>query len=416
MRQHAKCCKRIVVKYGGASLADDALLSKAVADVTGEAEKGTQVAVVVSAIGKTTDLLLSTARNTSNGKVGKGDLDDILAMGERTSIRIFAAALNANGVESRYIDPTDPEWPIMTDDAFSNANPLLDHCKDRIRQFILPLVEHNIVPVIAGFIGKTLDGKISTLGRGGSDTTAFILAEALGADEGVLIINADGIMSASPKIVKNPKRLHEIDVSILAGIADSGTKFIHRKALRYKSPLIDVRVVNRTCDLNSSGTLITGALSTCLDVVLACRSPAMSITVVGHAISKKPEIVLELAKTVKAHVSLLGVSLNYDSVILYLSEKGDCSLLFEEIHEVILKHDETVAMSVREKLAFLEIKGVGLEETPGIVGKISEALRLNDINIFGILTITSSILIFVDWKERETVQKLIRYSLRRNKR
>lgn len=416
MRQHAKCCKRIVVKYGGASLADHTLLSKAVADVAEEAEKGTQVAVVVSAIGKTTDLLLSTARNTSNGKVGKGDLDDILAMGERTSIRIFAAALKANGVESRYFDPTDTEWPIITDDAFSNANPLLDHCEGRIRQFILPLVEHNIVPVIAGFIGRTLDGKMTTLGRGGSDTTAFILAEALGADEVVLVINADGIMSASPKIVKNPKRLHEIDVSILTGIADSGTKFIHRKALRYRSPLMDVRVVNHTCDLNSAGTLITGALSACLDAVLACRSPAMSITVVGHAISEKPEIVLELDKTVKVHASLLGVCLNYDSVILYLSGKGDCSLLFEEIHEIILKHDETVAMSVREKLAFLEIKGVGLEETPGIVGKISEALRLNEINIFGILTITSSILIFVDWNKRETVQKLIRDSLWRNNR
>ena len=123
--EKVKSGKKIVVKFGGSSLADHERLSKAIAAVTNEALKGTRIVVVVSAMGKTTDILLSTAKNTSNGKLEKRELDDILSMGERTSVRIFAAALRTNGVNSRYFDPLDEEWPIITDAAFSNANPLL---------------------------------------------------------------------------------------------------------------------------------------------------------------------------------------------------------------------------------------------------------------------------------------------------
>ena len=239
--EKVKCCKKIVVKFGGSSLADHERLSKAVAAVVNEAQRGTRIAVVVSAMGKTTDVLMSTAKNTSNGKLEKRELDDILSMGERTSVRIFAAALRTNGVESRYFDPLDDDWPIITDAAFSNANPLLDECEKRIRERVLPIVEKGIVPVIAGFVGRTIDGRITTLGRGGSDTTAFILAEALNADEVVLVTDADGIMSGDPKIVASPRRLSEIDVNTLVGLADSGAKFIHSKALKYKPQSINVQ-------------------------------------------------------------------------------------------------------------------------------------------------------------------------------
>jgi len=406
-----------VVKYGGASLADHERILKAVTAVAKEAKKGTKIAVIVSAMGKTTDQLFTAAKNASNGKIGKRELDEILSMGERTSIRIFSMALKAQGVESRYFDPLDPDWPIMTDDNFTDANPILDTCKERIRQQVFPLVEKGVVPVIAGFVGRTPDNKITTLGRGGSDTTAFILAEALEADELILVTDAEGIMSADPKIITKPKRLQEIDVNTLVGVADSGTKFIHRKALRYKHPSVKVRVISHTHgDLNTEGTLIKGALSNELDVALASQSPATSITIVGRGVSEKPRIIQELTQTVKAQAHLLGLSLNYDSVILYVAEKADLNSLLEEVHETILKHEETIAMSVKKQLAFLKVKGVGLEETPGIIGKISETLRLNNINIFGLLTITSSILIFVDWNEKEKALNLVKNALRGNQK
>ena len=405
--------KRIVVKYGGASLADHERILKAVTAVAKEAKKGTQIAVIVSAMGKTTDSLLHAAKNASNGKVEKGELDEILAMGERTSIRIFAVALKAQGVESRYFDPLDSDWPIITDEVFSDANPILDKCEKRIQQYVLPIVEKGVIPVIAGFVGRTPDEKITTLGRGGSDTTAFILAKALGADELIMVTDAEGIMSADPKIISKPERLPNIDVNTLVGLADSGTKFIHRKALRYKDSSVKVRVISHTHgDLNAKGTLIKGALSTELDVVPASQFPAMSITVVGRGVSEKPEVIQELTEMVKAHAHLLGLSLNYDSLILYASENEDSNQLLDKVHETVLEHEETLAMSVRKQLAFLKVKGVGLEETPGLIGKISETLRLNAINIFGLLTITSSILLFVDWNKKERALNLVKNALR----
>ena len=411
--ENVKCCKKIVVKFGGSSLADHERLSKAVAAVVNEAQRGTRIAVVVSAMGKTTDVLMSTAKNTSNGKLEKRELDDILSMGERTSVRIFAAALRTNGVESRYFDPLDDDWPIITDAAFSNANPLLDECEKRIRERVLPIVENGVVPVIAGFVGRTIDGRITTLGRGGSDTTAFILAEALNADEVVLVTDADGIMSGDPKIVVSPRRLSEIDVNTLVGLADSGAKFVHSKALKYKPQSINVRVINHAHgDLNEEGTLITGALATELDVDVAYPSPVAEITVLGHSISENPLIIREMVEKAKAHSLLLGMSMNTNSVILYVSEEKGIDLLFNEIHETILNNAETIAMAAKKELVFLKISGVGLEETHGIIGKISEILRVNGINISGILTIASSILVFVDWNEREKALHLIRNSLR----
>ena len=405
--------RKIVVKFGGSSLADHEKLAKAVNAVAKEAKKGTRIAVVVSAMGKTTDMLMSTVQNTSNGKLEKRELDDILSMGERTSVRIFAAALRTNGVESCYLDPLDERWPIITDDAFSNANPLLEECEKRIRASVLPIVEKGIVPVIAGFVGRTLDGKITTLGRGGSDTTAFILAEALNADEVVLVTDADGIMSGDPKMVSNPKRLSEIDVSTLVGLADSGAKFIHSKALKYKPQSIAVKVVNHAHgDLSQKGTLITGVLATELDVEIAHPSPVAEITIVGNRVSEKPQVILEMVEKAEAQTPLLGMSMNANSVILYVSQEKNIDTLFNQIHTVILNNSETIAMAVKKDLAFLKTSGVGLEETHGLIGKISENLRVNEINIYGILTITSSILLFIDWSEREKALQLIRSSLR----
>jgi aspartate kinase len=405
--------RTIVVKFGGSSLADHERLLKEVVAVVNEAKKGTRVAVVVSAMGKTTDVLMTTAKNASNGKLEKKDLDDILSMGERTSIRIFSTALRTNGAESCYFDPIDSNWPIITDSAFQNANPILKDCEKNIRECVLPIMDKGTIPVVAGFLGKTKDGKITTLGRGGSDTTAFVLAEALEADEIILVTDADGIMSADPKMLSNVERLKEIDVNTLVGLADSGAKFIHSKALKYKPKNINVRVINHSHgDLSEEGTLITGRLATELDAEIAHPFPVAEITVIGNGISANPQIIQEMVEKTKRHSQLLGMSMNTNSVVIYVSEEKNLEGLFNDVHNITKSNKETIAMAVKKDLVFIKTSGVGLEETHGIIGKISEDLRLSGINISGILTITSSILLFLDWNEREKALKLIKNSLR----
>jgi aspartate kinase len=388
-------------------------ISRAISALINEAGKGSRIAVVVSAMGETTDQLLSAAKKALGNEASYREIDEILSMGERTSARIVAAALTANGVKSRYFDPANEDWPIITDESFGNATPILDACEERIRKYVLPLLEQNVIPVIPGFIGKTINGEITTIGRGGSDATAFILAKYLGAKEVILVTNVEGIMTADPKLVGSSKRLAEIDVDTLAGLADSGTKFIHKKALKYKDEKIDVKVISHTHGrLDVEGTVIKGAFPAELTAELASSNPVCSITIVGKSVLGEPRIIQEIAEELKSkEAPLLGLSASYDSLIAYVPEQCSRNML-ESIHSIVTSHKETIAMAVRQSLALLRVRGFGLEETPGVIGKISEPLRLNGINIFGIFTIASSILVFVSWNDREKALELIRESLK----
>ena len=413
--ENTKSDKKIVVKFGGSSLADHEKLLKAVRAVVSEIKRGTKIAVVVSAMGKTTDILMTTAKNTSDGKLTKYELDDILSMGERTSVRIFAAALRNNGVDACYFDPVEDKWPIITDNSFQNANPNIEECKKNIKNFVLPLIEKGTIPVIAGFVGKTKEGKITTLGRGGSDTTAFIIGEGINAEQIILVTDAEGIMSSDPKIIQNPKLLPEINVNTLVGLADSGAKFIHSKALKYKPKNIDVKVMsNKHDDLNKPGTIIKDALSWELDAEIVSVTPVAEITVIGESISNNTKIITEMFEKVRQHTTLSGMSMNTNSIIFYINQENNIIELFDQIHQITVDNKETIAMAVKKDLAFIQTSGVGLEETHGIIGKISEDLRHAGINISGILTITSSILLFVDWNEKEKALNLIKTSLKKH--
>jgi len=152
----------IVVKFGGSSLENDYKIASAAKAVAKEVMVGTNVVVVVSAISKSTDFLLKTAKKASGGEIRSEELDDILSMGERTSARIFSAALKANNINCYYLDPTHSNWPIITDDSFLNAKPILSVCERLIKEHILPSIEKKIVVIIPGFIGKTEDGRITT--------------------------------------------------------------------------------------------------------------------------------------------------------------------------------------------------------------------------------------------------------------
>ena len=416
MKEEKKASNRcVVVKFGGSSLASTSKITKAASAVAKEVAKGTGVVVVVSAMGKTTDFLMETAKKACAGAIPGVELDDILSMGERTSVRIFSAALKANKVKCHYFDPADPDWPIITDRSSTNAKPILPACEELVKEHVLPLLEQKTVAVIPGFIGKTKDGRVTTMGRGGSDTTALIVSRGLPADRVILVTDVDGIMSADPKVIKNPKRLKEIHVNALIGLADSDTKFIHDKALKYKGPSVKVKVINYASgDLDSEGTVIHGGLPNSILVETAYPSQAMAVTVVGDAISESPQILQEVFQKVRdAEVPILGVSINYNSLILYLPGNGVEELL-EALHSLVINNKQTLALAVRRNLAFIKVKGVGLEETPGVISKLAEALYSENINIVGMFTITSSVLVFVDSKKKEKALKLIRKAVKVN--
>jgi aspartate kinase len=411
--QNNVCGSILVVKFGGSSLANGEKISNAVKAVIKELSKGSRIAVVVSAMGKTTDFLLEAIKEAVNCEkmVCSTDVDDVLAMGERTSARIFSAALKASGVRCRYFDPSDPDWPIITSDVSMNADPILEICEERICKHVLPLLNEGIVVVVPGFVGKTLDGKITTMGRGGSDITAFVLARALKAKQVILVTDVDGIMTADPKLVKTARKIPQIDVSSLIGLASSSQKFLQKKALRYKEDWMDVKVINHThCDLDMEGTVIKGSLTRNVASVDFPEAIA-SITIVGKGLSQSPEILHQVIQKLKsAEVQLLGFSANYDSLIMYVPESMLDKIL-EPLHSVVHDNPEAVAMAVRKNLSLIKIKKAGLEETPGVLGSLAKSLSMDGINIYGLFTVASGIHVFVDRARVEEALMVVRKAL-----
>ena len=414
VNKNRKMLGRIVVKFGGTSLANGLGIFHAAESVIKKAKQGVQVVVIVSAMGKSTDALIETTRQACEGSGSNVDLDDVVAMGERISARIFSATLKAQGIHSHYLDPSHQDWPIITDDNFGNASPILPVCEKLIKHHVQPLLEKGVMVVVPGFIGRTEDGRTTTMGRGGSDITAFVLAQALSADLILLVTDVQGILTADPKIIKNPRKLNEISIDNLIGLADSGTKFIHKKALKYKTPKIDVKVVsNASSDLDLDGTLIRGGFPQNL-LVESHPDPATAITIVGRDLSESPQTLFRIFSEIsKADAHLLGMSVNHNSIILYLPSKAAEGIL-ESIHSIVVSDEKTQAMAVKKDLTFVRVKGVGLEDTPGVVSNITKALNSEGVNIYGIFTITSSVMIFVDFKDEEKTVRLMEKTLTMN--
>lgn len=407
------CGSIFVVKFGGSSLSNGEKVSNAVKAVVKKLKRGAKIVVVVSAMGKTTDLLLETVKRAVNCEkmTCNADVDDVLAMGERTSARIFSAALKANGVKCRYFDPSDSDWPIITNDVPMNADPILEICEERICMHVLPLLNEGVVVVVPGFVGKTLNGKITTMGRGGSDVTAFVLARALKAKQVILVTDVDGIMTADPKIVKSARKIPQIDVNSLIGLAGSSQKFLQKKALKYKEDWMDVKIINHAhCDLDVEGTVIKGSLTRNFASVDFPEAIA-SITIVGRGLSQSLNVLHQVIQKLKStNTQLLGFSASHDSLIMYVPESV-LNMILEPLHMVVRDNPEAVAMAVRKNLSLIKIKKAGLEETPGVLGGLTKALSMEGINIYGLFTVASGIHVFVDRTRAEDALMIVKKSL-----
>lgn len=181
----------IVAKFGGTSIGNGRRIKKAARSVVKEYMKGKKVVVVVSAINKTTDELLQIVDEAMEDAVTEKQLAEIVSMGEMTSVRIFSSAIEALGVKSEYIDPFMDEWPIITDSNLLNAKVDFKATEEKSKE-LLKLLDQGIIPVVCGFLGRDPNGYITTLGRGGSDITAFLLGHCLKADE-VIIVSDVGV-------------------------------------------------------------------------------------------------------------------------------------------------------------------------------------------------------------------------------
>lgn len=397
----------IVVKFGGSCLSTATSLTAAAAKIVAESRKGRKTLVVVSALTGVTDSLFEAAMKSTSNKISPEDLDRVLSMGERTAVPLMVSALKAQGLDSIGIDPDSDLWPILTDSTFGNAEVKIEETQKAVEEKIKPQIEAGHIPIVPGFIGRSPEGKVTTLGRGGSDITAVVLGSCVGADEVVFVKDVAGVLSADPKKVNGAKKIDILDVEEAFTLTMAGAKILNPKALTYKKNSLTLRVVGFNDPDLSGGTVITGQLEGDLGAALY-GIPLSMITVVGQGVSTSPAALKMMSEAISSDHKVLGVTMAPSSLLLYIENP---TTLVQQLHEMIQSQGVAKAIHCFDSLAMIVVSGRELERIPGVVDMVVAPLAKSNINLYGVMTISSSIRAFVPWVNREQALTLINENL-----
>lgn len=443
----------LVMKFGGTSMGSAERI-RAAAEICAAQRRTRPVVVVVSAMSKVTDLLLDTLRLAEIGRstevevnlrklearhvetcrelliepacstaiceagiiagefkrIAHGmmilgerpprSVDEAVATGERLSAMMLSACLNATGSPATAVNGSEV---IVTDDEFGNATPLLDLTAVRAAEKLLPLAEVGMIPIVTGFNGASLDGRPTTLGRGGSDFSASILAAVLDASELWIWSDVDGIMTADPRLVKEAAVLDEVTYSEAAELAYNGAKVLHPRTL---APLIDKEIPvlsKNSFNLSAPGTRIV---------------PRTASTVRGpRAVTSMPNVVLVTVNTAKSAINATSIMARAlealaragSEVLAFTSSSHRQSFCFlirkEELPEAMeslqaefaleLAHGYLEPVDVDTEVGLLAVVGEGMQGTPGLAGRIFTAISRENVNIIAIAQGSSELTIAV---------------------
>ena len=433
----------LVMKFGGTSVGSADAITQAAAIIKTQVDKWDHVVVVVSAMRGITDGLLKSARaavagderyfgpliedlrkkhhtviddliqnNGENipihreidqyieeltvfcrsihvmGEVTPRGFDVISSLGERMNARVVAAVMRHISVPSQAVDATHL---IVTDNTFQDAIPLMDATREKTNQYLAPLFEAGVTPIVTGFIGATEDGIITTLGRGGSDYTSAIMGESLDASEVWTLTDVDGVMTADPRIVPEAQVIPELSYSEVGELAYFGAKVLHPKTIR---PVIRSGIplwVKNTFNPQCTGTRISEERTTppgMITAITTIKNLSM-ITVEGRGMLGVPGIAARTFKAVASSgTSVLMISqssseqsicfviptVNSPEVIRALEEELALELVRRDIDRVWAQDDTVILTTI----------GAGLRHTPGVSARVFGALGRANINVVAI--------------------------------
>ncbi|HEY51700.1 MAG TPA: aspartate kinase [Dehalococcoidia bacterium] len=367
----------IVQKYGGTSVANAERIKNVARRIARTRDQGNQVVVVASAMGDTTDELLQLAYQLSE-KPDSRELDVLLSTGEVVTSTLLAMALHSMGYPA--ISLSGAQAGIRTDSVYSRARIL----QIEPRRVVRELDKGNIV-IVAGFQGITEDLDITTLGRGGSDTTAVALAASLGAEVCQIYTDVEGVYSADPRLVPEAQCLGEIHYEEMLELATYGARVLHPRAVEL-GELFHIPILVASSFTENPGTLIHGGVS--MEVRNKVRSIAYDlnvgkITVVG--VPDRPGI----AAAIFSPLAKAGI--NVDTIVQNASIQGITDLTFTVVKSDLARAIEVVKplaaqigareCASDEKLGAVSIIGTGMQNTPGFAARMFSTLSEKNINI-----------------------------------
>ena len=387
---------RVVAKFGGTSLGSGDRIERAADSIASTVDAGHEIAVIASAMGSTTDDLLENITFETNDV----DRAEIVSMGERTSVRMLKAALSVRDVDAVFLEPGDEHWPVVTNELGE-----VDVEETKRRAAALADRLDGVVPVVTGFLAEAHDGTVTTLGRGGSDTSAVMLGNYMDADEVVIVTDVEGVMTGDPRVVEGARNVGEITVDELRNLSFRGAEVVAPSALSYKNGHLDVRVVHyQHGDLLSGGTRIEGQFESLIDMretSLAC------LTVAGRALRNRHGILADLANGLQAEeINVDAVASGMDSVTFYVDE-AVAERAEAVLHETVVSDETLSSVTVDDPIAAIRVTGGELPNRPGVIQTIIAPLAEAGINIIDLITSATSVAVFVHWDDREEALDIV---------
>ena len=430
-----------VMKFGGTSVGDAACIARA-AQIVAETARAGKCVAVVSAMSGVTNKLIEAARAALLGNASRASaildelaakhestlaaavrneaerrkvgekmrqvfsegrrfcegtamlrelsprtLDTISSLGERLSTPMVSAAVKELGLVSESVEATEL---IVTDNYHGGADPLMKETRAKSQARINPLLEKGVVPIVTGFIGATLDGELTTLGRGGSDYSATILGAALDATEVIIWTDVDGVLTADPRLISEARTIPSITYREAAELAFFGAKVLHPKTLK---PVVEAGIpvwIRNSFEPEKRGTeiVLKGGKNGGVKALTAIRDVTM-ISLGGPGIVGLPDVVGRTFSTiaeVRANVLLISQSSSQNDICFSVAS-ADAERTIEALRREFaddLKHENVAHINVDPNIAIVAVVGEYKRGTPGVAGRTFSALGKENVNIIAI--------------------------------
>lgn len=397
----------IVQKFGGTSVADPERMRNVAARVAKTRAAGNDVIVVVSAMGKATDNLMDLARQVSSSPQGR-EMDMLLTTGERISMSLLCMALNDVGCEAMSF--TGSQVGIITDTSHTKAK-ILEVKGDRVREAL----SEGKVAVVAGFQGVSTAKEITTLGRGGSDTTAVALAAALHADVCEIYTDVTGVFSADPRVVPQARKLAQLSFDEMLEMAGAGSKVLALRSVEF------ARNHNVAIHVRSSFTLDEGTWILGADDERKRKMEDPIISGVVHDVGESKLTLLGVPDrpgvSALLFESLARANVNVDMIVQNTSINGTTDISFTlpstdvatavPIVEKVGTEVGATGVTENSNIVKLSLVGAGMKSSPGVAAKMFRVLADNGVNIEMISTSTIRISVVVERSKLETAVRAL---------
>ncbi|MGB4581989.1 MAG: aspartate kinase [Coriobacteriia bacterium] len=396
----------IVQKYGGTSVGSPERIRAVAERIVAAKEAGNSMIAVVSAMGDVTDDLVSLAAQI-NPEPPEREMDMLLATGEQVAIALLAMAIHALGHEA--ISFTGPQVGIVTDHGHTKAK-IIEVRADRVREAI---AQDRIV-IVAGFQGTTPDGHITTLGRGGSDTTAVAVAAGVGADLCEIYTDVDGVYTADPRVVPDARKIDRIGYEAMLELAAGGAGVLNLRSVEFARNH-GVVIHCRSSFTETAGTIVKeadGSMEQAIISGVAHDTSEAKITI--RDVPDRPGV----AATVFTRMAEANV--NVDMIIQNVSEAGTTDISFttpiadlvraRRAAEVVVAELGAREWLVDESIAKVSLVGAGMKTHPGVAAQMFRALSEAGVNIDLIATSTIRITCVVDGDQVETAVRALHRS------